>query len=257
MEPKIITDDLGAWIILNKNLGRIISLVPSLTKTIADLGESESLVGVTNFCKYPENVVSKLVRLGGPKKVKINKIKELNPDIIFAVKEENSKEQIEELKKDFNVFVFDIKTVADALEMIKKLGYIFEKSGKSLEITKSIESGFKSLEKNKTFRSLYLIWKKPWMAAGKETFISSMMETAGFINIVDGRYPVVDEKSFNEAELIMLSTEPYHFDVKEVDLLKKEFPEKKIILVNGEMFAWYGTMMMEFLDYVKKLREEL
>jgi ABC-type Fe3+-hydroxamate transport system substrate-binding protein len=248
-----ISDDLGRPVTLHKKPERIISLVPSVTKTICDLGGEKKLVGVTNFCKYPENIVKKLPKLGGPKKVKTGEIFKLEPDLIFAVKEENSKDQIEELSNHFQVFVFDINSIEDALRMIRTIAVILGNEMTGDQYIDTIKQGLQQLETEKPLKSIYLIWKDPWMAAGNDTFIGSMMKAAGLENIIEGRYPQVTNNDLARAETILLSSEPYHFKEKERKELESLFPDKSIINVDGEIFSWYGTKMKEAPEYFKQI----
>jgi len=240
-----ITDDIGRRITLDKVPQRIVSLVPSLTETLADLGLGGRLVGVTRFCKYPKTLVEKLPKIGGPKRVKIDIIMELNTDIIFAVKEENNREQILKLAEQVPVVVFDINTFDDSLAMIEMLGSIFSIENNANNLIKKISDKLTLLSKvNRRRRAVYLIWKSPWMAAGSNTFIGSMMKLLGYDNVVYGRYPEVDYLMMEQAETLLLATEPYTFTEKERIELQKRFPDKTVVIVDGELFAWYGTHIL-------------
>ena len=239
------TDDIGRRIILDKEPQRIVSLVPSLTETLADLGLGGRLIGVTRFCKYPKPLVEKLPKIGGPKRVKIDIIMELNPDIIFAVKEENNREQILKLAEHVPVVVFDINTLDDSLAMIKVLGSIFSVENIANELIKKINDKIALLSKvSRHRRAVYLIWKKPWMAAGNDTFIGSMMKLSGYDNVVSGRYPEVDYLMMEQAETLLMATEPYPFSEEERIELQNRFPDKSVAIVDGEFFAWYGTHIL-------------
>lgn len=240
-----ITDDIGREITLDKVPQRIVSLVPSLTETLAGLGLGDRLVGVTRFCKYPEPLVEKLPKIGGPKRVKIDTIIELKPDIIFAVKEENNREQILKLAEQIPVVVFDINTFDDSLAMIKMLGSIFYIEKSANQKIKKIKDKITQLSKvSRRRRAVYLIWKKPWMAAGSNTFIGSMMKLLGYDNVISGRYPEIDFPVMEQAETLLLATEPYPFSEKEQIELQNRFPDKKVDIVDGELFAWYGTHIL-------------
>ena len=239
------TDHIGRIITLDKEPQRIVSLVPSLTETLADLGLGDRLIGVTRFCKYPKTLVEKLPKIGGPKKVKIDTIMELYPDIIFAVKEENNREQILKLAEHVPVVVFDINTIDDSLAMIKMLGLIFAIDDVANELVSRIKNKINSISSvGGKRRSVYLIWKEPWMAAGRDTFIGSMMELFGYDNVVLGRYPEIDFSAMEKAETILLATEPFRFTEKERLELQKQFPAKTVTIVDGELFAWYGTHIL-------------
>ncbi len=173
---------------------------------------------------------------------------------MIAVKEENDREQVLKLSEQVPVVVFDVNTIEDSFDMLTRLGQIFgvEEVAK-MWVTSIAEktTGFKT--SNNNLKALYLIWKKPWMAAGTDTFIGSMMRLAGFENIVTGRYPEINLQEFIKADTILLATEPYHFTEKDKKQLAKEFPEKKILIVDGEMFTWYGTHMLKALDYFEQV----
>ena len=236
---------------------RVVSLVPSLTETIADVGGQEKLVGVTRFCKYPEDIRQKAVVVGGPKDFDVERILRLKPDVVVAVKEENDKNRILTLSEKLPVVLFDILHLPDALKMILLLGNLLGKGEKARNIVSEINENFRQLPETKPLRPcLYLIWKKPWMAAGRETFINEMLRRAGFENVADGRYPAITEKHFSEAEVILLSSEPYPFREKDRRALQEQFPQKKILSVDGELFSWYGSRMLKAADYFRKLRAE-
>ena len=245
----IVTDDLGRTILLAKVPERIVSLVPSLTLTLTGFGLNEQLIAITRFCKYPVDLVKVLPKIGGPKSIDIKSITELKPDIVFAVKEENNKEQVLKLSEEVPVVVFDINTPDDVYKMITTMGEIFYRKNKAEELNSSIKEAYNHFPiKGKGAKAVYLIWKNPWMAAGKETYIGSMLKMAGFNNIVDGRYPEVDLQMLLKADVILLATEPYHFMEKERNELQLLFPEKKVNIVNGELFTWFGTYLPDYLN---------
>ncbi len=240
-----ITDDLGTKIHIEREPQSIVSLVPSITLTLADMGLGSRLTGVTKFCKYPEQVVKTVAKIGGPKNIDINKILNINPDIVFAVKEENEKEQVLELSKHMPVVVFDISNPDDAFRMMRTMGLIFNIEKKADELVQQVAKAIKEfpLQGNQT-KVVYLIWKKPWMAAGKETYIGSMLHAAGYDNIVSGRYPQISRLQMANADTILLATEPYHFKEADRQELQQIFPGKNIEIVNGELFTWYGTYLL-------------
>jgi ABC-type Fe3+-hydroxamate transport system substrate-binding protein len=130
---------------------------------------------------------------------------------------------------------------------MKMLGEIFQQRSKSERLITNIKEAYKHFPvKGNGAKVVYLIWKNPWMAAGKNTFIGSMLQIAGFENIVEGRYPVVDLEMFKQAEEILLATEPYHFKEKDRDKLLDLFPEKRVNIVNGELFTWFGTFLFDY-----------
>ncbi len=256
----LFTDHLGNIISLPQNPKRIISLVPSQTELLYDLGLREEVVGITKFCIHPEEWFRSKTRVGGTKGVNFDKIHSLQPDLIIANKEENEAAQIKELQKKFPVWISDINTVDEALDMIKRIGIITERKSKAENIITEIKSGLKTQTiKHKT--ALYFIWKDPYMVAANNTFINEMMKIACFINTADhlARYPVVTESEIKKLnpEYILLSSEPYPFKEKHAKEMKEIFPESKIILVDGEIFSWYGSRMKLAPEYFKRIQQHL
>ena len=184
-------DQTGRCISLNKTPQKIISLVPSQTELLFDLGLNEEVTGITKFCVHPEEWFQSKVRVGGTKQLKIDLIKQLNPDLIIANKEENVKEQIEELEKYFPVWVSDVNNLEDAYQMIEQIGLMTNKDEQAKDMTDKIKENFSRLTTDHSrpaYRTgkltiCYLIWQNPYMTVGSDTFIHSMMETAGFENV--------------------------------------------------------------------------
>lgn len=237
---------------------KIISLVPSITEALFDFGLSEKeVIGRTKFCIHPENAVQKIEIIGGTKNLNIAKIKSLNPDLIIANKEENVKEQIEELKKDFKVLVTNISNLEDNYYLLKTLGNLLEKQEIAQKFNLKIYeilAKFSDLEKKKC---AYLIWKNPYMTVGFDTFIHDILDKIGFQNIFKNqkRYPEISVEDLRNAEYIFLSSEPFPFQQKHTDELQKELPDAKIILVDGEAFSWYGTRLAKCENYFQNLVE--
>jgi ABC-type Fe3+-hydroxamate transport system substrate-binding protein len=253
----IFTDQLGREIEITESPKRIISLVPSQTELLFDLGLDKEVIGITKFCVHPGEWFRNKTRIGGTKTVKVDMIASLQPDLIIANKEENVKEQLEQLEKIAPVWISDIQDIPGAFHMMQSIGMI---TGKKLETTAlidQIKKDFNSLEeqqsKNKT-RAAYLIWKDPYMAAGGDTFINDMMQLAGWQNVLSRtmRYPLItiDELKAKNTELLLLSSEPFPFKQKHIDELKAQLPGVKIILVDGEIFSWYGSRMKYAAEYL-------
>lgn len=253
-------DQLRRSIIFTKPLKRIISLVPSQTELLVDLELENQLVGVTKFCVHPAGLRKEKTVVGGTKQVHYDKIEALYPDIILCNKEENTKEMVERLQKIAPVWVSDIQTIDDCLEMIDAFGDLFDKQQRAAEIRTAIKtevSSFTEFIKEKpTVKVVYLIWKNPWMAAGSSTFINTLLTLNHFENIVahrNERYPEVTIKELKTADLILLSSEPYPFKKKHVNELEKQLNNKKILLVDGEYFSWYGSRLIKAFAYFRTL----
>jgi len=254
----IFTDQMGNKITLEKIPERIVSLVPSQSEFLWDIGLHKQLTGITKFCIHPAEMFTTISRIGGTKKLNIEKIRSLNPDIIIGNKEENEKEQIEILQKEFNVWMSDIYNLGDAFEMMNKLGKITGKKEAAASIAEIIKKSFNDLPSQSIGKAIYLIWKNPYISAGKNTFIDEMMKYCGFENAIsENRYPELNEEKIREInpEFILLSSEPYPFSEKHIAEFQKLCPHAKIIVVDGELFSWYGSRLQYAADYFLSLRE--
>jgi ABC-type Fe3+-hydroxamate transport system substrate-binding protein len=245
---------------------RIVSLVPSLTEFLVDLGLEEELVGITKFCIHPNHVFRSKTRVGGTKNISFEKIKALAPDLIICNKEENVKEQIEQLMNYFPVWVTDIITLEDTYEMMLQLGHITGKQEKAISIANQIRAGFRDVSEKlleeKKRKVLYLIWQNPFMAAGSANIINDILLNSGFENLLQQhpeRYPQLsaDEIKGLNPELILLSSEPYPFKEKHKHEFQKLLPSCKTLLVDGELFSWYGSRLILAPEYLLNLHWQI
>jgi ABC-type Fe3+-hydroxamate transport system substrate-binding protein len=255
-------DQLNRKVEINKTPQRIISLVPSQTELLFDLELDEEVIGITKFCIHPEHRFKTKTRVGGTKQLHLEKIKELQPDLIIANKEENVQSQIEELGKDFPVWVSDVNNLSDALEMIESIGEIVNKQSKAQQINESVKEGFAQLQTtNYKLQTCYLIWKDPYMTIGGDTFINNMLHHAGFQNLFEHqtRYPeiTVEQLKTSNCKLLLLSSEPFPFKQKNIDELQPLLPGTKIFLVDGEMFSWYGSRLLKAPAYFQQLQNQV
>ena len=247
----------------SKKYSAIISLVPSQTELLYDLGLEAEVIGITKFCVHPEKWFQNKTRIGGTKNLNINEIKNLHPDLIIANKEENVKAQVEELAAHYDVLVTDVNNLDGALSMIKAIGKLTGKTAEALSLSEEIQLKFRKIidafSRKRKIKSAYLIWKEPYMAAGGNTFINEMMRYCGLLNIFTNveRYPQINNENLQACELILLSSEPYPFKEKHAHALQQEIPGAKIILVDGEMFSWYGNRLLLAADYFKELRKKI
>ncbi|MCS6917746.1 MAG: helical backbone metal receptor [Chitinophagales bacterium] len=238
---------------------RIVSLVPSLTELLADLGLEQDVVGITKFCERPAQWRRAKTIVGGTKAIKIDRIVALRPDLVLANKEENVKEQIMELAAHVPVLLTDIHTAGDALQMIQAIAACTCTAERGNHLVAAIESDLKMLRNLSPIRAAYLIWHNPIMAAGGDTFISNMMQHAGFKNVFENRdrYPKLEAHQLGEAnpDWLLLSSEPFPFSQKHVPFYQELLPASRIVLVDGQMFSWYGSRMQHFVAYVRHLRQ--
>lgn len=260
----IYTDQLHREISLSKTPSRIISLVPSQTELLVDLGLEDKIVGITKFCVHPQHLRKQKSIVGGTKQVHFEKIKALTPDIIICNKEENTKEMVSELESDAPVWISDVNSIQDCVKMTQEFGRIFSVEAKAKAIIESIQDELVAFEKTMigkpAIKTAYLIWKEPYMAAGKDTFINTLLELNQFQNIFANRserYPEIQIDELKAADLILLSSEPYPFQQKHIDELIEKLGNKKIRLVDGEYFSWYGSRLKLAFEYFRKLQESL
>lgn len=258
----LITDQINHQFELKTTPKRIISLVPSQTELLYDLGLDENVVGITKFCIHPKEWFETKIRVGGTKTVSFEKIAELKPDLIIANKEENTKSEIEALQKLYPVYTSDINTLKESFNMIATIGSITNISPKATQIINQVTIDFENLKPLHTTKSvLYFIWQQPFMSVGTDTFINDMLNRCGFYNALTDktRYPELSEEQIKtiNPDLIFLSSEPFPFKEKHINNFKKLCPNAKVVLVDGEMFSWYGSRLTKakhyFVDLIEKL----
>lgn len=254
-----IQDQCGRTLRFEETPRRIISLVPSLTELLYDLGLSDKLVGITKFCIHPPQIRESKIHIGGTKNLNIELIKTLQPDLIIANKEENTKEQVEELCRSFRVYISDIATLDDVYEMIHDLGRITSSEQPAQNLSLEINDKFKKLLiSTGTLKVAYLIWKAPLMTVGNDTFINHVLSKAGFTNVFNNkiRYPVIlpEDLSNSKPDAVFLSSEPYPFNEKHINEFQEICPEAKILCIDGEMFSWYGSRLRLAPEYLTNLQ---
>ena len=239
---------------------KVVSLVPSITETLFDLGlTSDEIVGRTKFCIHPKELVKDVEIIGGTKNLNIEKIKALKPDLIIANKEENVKEQVEELMKDFKVLVTNVETLEDNYYLIKQFGHLFGKEEKAQFLNIKTYEVFDIPKREKKLKVAYLIWKDPYMTVGGDTFISRILEELGFENLFKNqkRYPEVQLEDLKEADLIFLSSEPFPFKEKHIAEIQNICVNQKIMIVDGEAFSWYGSHLAKCENYYLKFFKKI
>jgi len=250
---------------------RIVSLVPSLTELLFDLGLGRSeVVGRTRYCRHPAAAVGLVPEVGGTRDVAIEKVLALAPDLILAGREENRRTDVEELEQvdgGPRVFVVDPTSLADALHLIRSLGVLIGRTDAAGELVTRIEALARSIDPVSRGSALYLVWKDPWMTAAPGTFISDMLVQAGFVNAIwpswltgrafsspeAARYPelTLDEIVALAPGTILLPSEPYAFTPADADDLARACSEinsrfarrVKIHCVDGELYSWYGSRL--------------
>ncbi|MBA4053910.1 MAG: cobalamin-binding protein [Marivirga sp.] len=255
MAVRSFFDQMGYEVPVSYPPRRIISLVPSQTELLFDLGLQQEVLGITKFCIHPSGWLKEKTIIGGTKNFNADAIDRLQPDLIIGNKEENYREGIEKLKTRFPVWMSDIATLQDALAMITSVGELTGKVDQAHDLRERIVLAFSTIKRKTSQSVLYLIWRKPWMAAGKDTFIDSMLTTIGLKNVVaTPRYPQLSSAEIQKLkpDLIFLSTEPYPF--KDDHILElKEISKAQTTIVDGEMFSWYGSRLLKAPGYFNQL----
>jgi len=261
MKKSFIKDQLGRVIELSQKPIRVVSLVPSQTELLVDLGLEDYIVGLTKFCVYPKELRKAKTIVGGTKEVNYNKISELQPDIILCNKEENTRDIVETLEKKYKVHVSDVKSMQEALELIIQYGIIFNAEEKAGNIVLNIKESiidFRDFIKGKSQKKVaYFIWRDPWMTVGGDTFINSLLELNNFENVFkkENRYPVVNLENLDKSiDLVLLSSEPFPFKKKHtVEFEVKVNFSVEVKLVDGEYFSWYGSRLQNAFEYFKSI----
>jgi ABC-type Fe3+-hydroxamate transport system substrate-binding protein len=257
----IFHDQLNREIELSSVPKRIISVVPSQTELLFYLGLDEEIIGITKFCIHPQDKFKSTTKIGGTKQLDIAKIKSLKPDLIIANKEENERGQIEELMDFCQVWISDISNLAEALQMIERVGELVGKTEEALTLSHHIQQQFTEFPlAPRNLTTAYFIWRKPYMVAGRNTFIHDMLQKCGLTNVFDtDRYPEINVDMLITAnpQVVLLSSEPYPFKEKHIEELRAVLPQAIIKLVDGEIFSWYGSRLLHAPAYFKWLRKEL
>ncbi|WP_374951355.1 ABC transporter substrate-binding protein [Mucilaginibacter sp.] len=240
---------------------RIVSIVPSQTELLFELGLDTEIAGITKFCIHPKEKISRATKIGGTKQLNMELIAQLKPDLIIANKEENEQSQVEELMKHYPVWISDINNLQTALDMIASVGKMVGRQLEAFDLADQIKRRFDLLIPFQTrLRVAYLIWRKPYMVAGNDTFIDSMLLLCGFTNAVNqSRYPELDANKIIDLQpdVLLLSSEPYPFSQKHIHEFEQLLPRAQIMLVDGEMFSWYGSRLLHAPAYFNSLINNL
>jgi iron complex transport system substrate-binding protein len=231
---------------------RIISLVPSVTETLFELGLEDQIAAVTRWCNRPADRVQQKPKVGGTKNPKLDSVVELNPDVVILDCDENRKEDAEELeRRGIRTFTVFPKTIEDSIDMIRKLGEIFSVQQNSQLMIDEIEQRIERHRTGRIYDSLILIWRSPYMTINADTYVHSASNLFGFRNIFAGqeqRYPSLTAGDIAQInpDVVLFPDEPYPFKQKHIDLFKKEFPDlsatkkNRMLSFDGSYIAWHG-----------------
>lgn len=258
-----IVDQLSRPIQLKEPAKRIVSLVPSISEYLFDLGLEEEVVGITKFCIKPDKWFTLKTRIGGTKTVSIEKIKALKPDLIIANKEENTQEEIHMLAELFPTYISNIETLPQAYTCLSDIGILVGKEKEAKRLIAEIENEFIEIKGAlQTQTCLYFIWQNPFLVAGKNTFINELLNHLGMINTAinqSSRYPELSVQMIQKLrpEFILLSSEPFPFSKNHLSEFQKLFPNSKVVLVDGEAFSWYGSRLKHCIPYYKSFINDI
>ena len=247
---------------------RIASLVPSLTELLFDLHLEECLVARTGFCIHPREKVSQIPKVGGTKDVNVEKLLVTKPTHVVVNIDENRKELVEELQRHpLNIVVTHPLTPDDNVALYREFGTLFERTREAASLITAYERARTDLTAAvadaQPRRVLYLIWKDPWYTVSRDTYVSSLLALANLHTIAttsSARYPILDaaDAAWDDADCILLSSEPYAFRQKHADELARSLrTPRPIALVDGELLSWYGSRAIGGLRYLATLRSEL
>ncbi|MFK7956383.1 MAG: ABC transporter substrate-binding protein [Lysobacterales bacterium] len=256
-----VRDQMGRAVEVPVTPQRVVSLVPSQTELLFDLGVEDRVAGVTRYCLHPKRARIACGDAGGTKKVKLESIKALKPDLIIGNKEENDKESIERLAKHYPVWMSDIESFDDAVVMMESIGGLMGVGERAAAMVGQIRDDWQALPDGNETSVAYLIWKKPYMACGSNTFIQAVLDKLNFNNVFADtpRYPEtdLDQLAKRAPDWVFLSSEPFPFTQVHVDEVGKLLPNSRVIRVDGEMFSWYGSRLCLAPAYFQSLMAQM
>ncbi|BAL22851.1 helical backbone metal receptor [Azoarcus sp. KH32C] len=264
--PAALTDAAGKLHRPAEGEVRIVSLVPSLTELLCELGLTDRLVGRTGFCIHPRETLKPIRKVGGTKDVKLDVVRELAPTHLIVNIDENRRETVEELAAFVpNIIVTHPCRPEDNFELFRLFGHVFgceeEASRLAAELEASLAAAAAVARALPPERVLYLIWREPWMSVSRDTYISATLRALGWETLpADAalRYPEIDWSApwMSEAARVFLSSEPYCFRERHLDEVAA-LSGRPVALIDGEMTSWYGSRAAAGLRYLAELRMRL
>lgn len=263
----IYIDQLNRSVEVSRIPERIVSLVPSQTELLFDLGLEERVIAITKFCIHPNKWFRNKQRIGGTKDFNIELIHSLQPDLILANKEENTEDGLSILMKKYPVWISDIKNIDDATSMINEIGIITNTTLKSTDLNSEIHKNFRLLSnfisKDRLIKNrvAYLIWQQPFISIGEDTFICEMLKSCSLHSVFEQkhRYPetTIEELKTLNIDYLFLSSEPFPFKEKHKFMFEELLPGIEVVLVDGEYFSWYGSRLKNAPSYFQTLLSQL
>ena len=246
---------------------RIVSLCPSLTELVFDLGRGEDLVGITTYCVHPADRVGAVEKVGGTKDPDVARIVELAPDLVLLNEEENRLEDAEDLASaGVACHVSFPKEVGETASMVRDIGAALERSDVAESIAADIEERARRVRESAAGRRevtwAYLIWRKPWMTVNADTFVDALLRLAGGRNVFadrDARYPEITMQELAAAapDVVLAADEPFPFEEKHLDEMARltGLPRERFVVADGEYLSWHGSRTPDGIDYAERCIE--
>jgi ABC-type Fe3+-hydroxamate transport system substrate-binding protein len=236
---------------------RIVSLVPSVTELVCDLGLAEELVGRTGFCIHPWETVRRVPKVGGTKDLKMQRIRELAPTHVIVNVDENRREDAEAIAEFAELVVTHPQKPRDNLDLYRQIGGLFGREREAEELCERFEAAYAAASEGAAGREpqnvLYLIWRDPWMTVAPETYIAQTLALFGWrtVPVPKSRYPEVELGAFaGKVDRVLLSSEPFHFKQAHLAEVRAALPGAEVSLIDGEMTSWYGSRAIAGLRYL-------
>ncbi|WP_276090627.1 helical backbone metal receptor [Pedobacter sp. JY14-1] len=259
------TDQLGRTMQFSFPPKRIVSVVPSQTELLFELGLDNEVVGLTRSCIHPIAKFAARVKVGDPKMLDLAKIRSLQPDLILAGKEENRRGELSQLADEFPVWTSDVATLEHAMTMIASVGSIVDREPEASYLNHLLQAGFSDLQSLAAQQKIdkkviYLVGNYPYIAAGRDTFISDLLVRNGLRNVAGKhRYIHLDITTIRETDpdIVMLASIPYPFRQEHLEELQRQLPGVQVMLVDGELFSWYGSGLIKSVQYLFQLQQKL
>lgn len=248
---------------------RIVSLVPSLTELLFDLGLGDRVVGRTAFCVHPKERVKRVRSVGGTKAINMEKLRSSAPTHVLVNIDETPRSLAEKLAEEgAEVVVTHPVEVEDNLRLYSLIGGIFGAGTAAGQLAERFRQAYAAAVDEARGRPLrrvlYLIWKDPWMTVSRDTYISRMLALANWHTVpgeADQRYPVVglDEALLENVDRVLFSSEPFPFKAHHIEAFRAHYPRHatKALAVDGELVSWYGSRAIAGLDYMTALARSL
>ena len=261
-QARPLVDALGVEHREAEDSARIVSLVPSITELLFDLNLAAQIVGRTTFCVHPADAVTDVARVGGTKKVNLERLRALEPTHVILNIDENTREMAHDLAEVVpHIVVTHPLEPADNLALYRLLGGIFNRRDEAENWCRRFEEALRALQDTSTdkrpMRVLYLIWRDPWMTVSTDTYVSRTLALVNWRTAAHDeqvRYPQVtlDASLAEQIDLVLLSSEPFPFKAHHMDEIREALGDAQmpIRLIDGEMTSWYGSRAVQGLRYL-------